>query len=179
MSFTLDARALEDLYRTHAESLLVYFTRRCYDAQLAIDLVGETFVRAHARRGRFRGRTAVEAEGWIWAIARNALSDALRRGRSERKALARLGVQTPQLAEDEIARIEQLAGLDDLRDALAAALDQLGPEQREALRLRVVLELDYPAVASRLGVSQATARARVSRALRTLSTSMELPEPSP
>ncbi|MGO9789166.1 MAG: RNA polymerase sigma factor [Solirubrobacteraceae bacterium] len=37
------------------------------------------------------------------------------------------------------------------------------------LRLRVVLELDYPAVAARLGVSQQVARARVSRALRSLS----------
>ena len=48
------------------------------------------------------------------------------------------------------------------------ALAELGPEQREAVRLRVVDELGYPAVAARLGVSEQTARARVSRGLRAL-----------
>lgn len=179
MAFEIDTATLEELYRAQARGLLVYFTRRCYDAQLAVDLVGETFARAFARRRRFRGASVVEAEAWLWAIARNALRDALRRGRVEREALRRLGVQTPQLAEDEIARVEQLAGVSDLRTAIAQALDALGPAQREALRLRVVLELDYPAVAERLGVSQQTARARVSRALRALSTTLELAEARP
>lgn len=176
MPSELDSHRLEAIYRAHAEAMLVYFTRRCYDAQLAVDLVGETFARAHARLRRFRGQSEAEAEAWVWAIARNALNDALRRGRAERRALARLGVQTPELADDELARIEQLAGVEDLRAALAGALEALVPEQREALRLRVVLELDYPAVAARLGVSQATARARVSRALRSLGQTLDLAE---
>jgi len=179
MSFELDPDGLALLYREHAEALLVYFTRRSYDAQLAVDLVGETFARAHARRRRFRGESEGEAAAWLWAIARNALSDGLRRGRVERRALARRGVEPPRLAEDEIARVEELAGLADLRAALADALERLVPGQREALRLRVVLELDYPAVAARLGVSQATARARVSRALRTLAVSLEAAEGLP
>jgi RNA polymerase sigma-70 factor (ECF subfamily) len=169
MSLDLDPDALGALYREHAKSLLVHFSRRCYDPQQALDLVGETFARAHAARGRFRGESWEEAEAWLWGIARHVLADALRRGRAERRALDRLGVEPPRLADDELARVEQLAGLIDLKDALAGALQQLSPAQREALRLRVVLELDYPAVAARLGVSQQVARARVSRALRSLS----------
>lgn len=179
LSFELDPDGLSLIYREHAEALLVYFARRSYDAQQAMDLVGETFARAHARRRRFRGTSQAEAVAWVWAIGRNALSDALRRGRVERRALARLCVDPPVLAEDEIARVEELAGLADLRVALAAALERLVREQREALRLRVVLELDYPAVAARLGVSQATARARVSRALRTLALSLDAAEGRP
>ena len=41
-------------------------------------------------------------------------------------------------------------------------------DQREALELRIVKELPYPEVAIALGVSEQTARARVSRALRAL-----------
>jgi RNA polymerase sigma-70 factor (ECF subfamily) len=149
------------------------FTRRCYDAQLALDLVGETFARAHARRARFRGQSEADAIAWIWAIARDALRDALRRGRAERRALSRLGIEPPQLTDEELVRIEQLAGLEDLRAALSEALERLAPEQREALRLRVVQELDYATVASRLGVSQATARARVSRGLRSLTVALD------
>ncbi len=173
MSFELDPDRLVVLYRAHAEAMLVYFTRRCYDAQLAVDLVGETFARAYARRGRFRGVSEADAVAWIWAIARNALSDALRRGRAERRALSRLSVEPPLLVEEEAVRIEQLAGVGELRAALADALERLAPEQREAIRMRVVQELDYPTVAARLGVSQATARSRVSRGLRALNVALD------
>lgn len=176
MAFELDPDSLSALYREHAEGMLVYFTRRCYDAQLAVDLVGETFARAYSRRRSFRGTTPPDAGAWVWTIARNALTDALRRGRAERGALNRLGVEPPHLDDDELARVEQLAGLDELRGTLARALAALGSEQREALRLRVILELDYPAVAARLGVSESVARARVSRALRALRVSLDTAE---
>ena len=44
----------------------------------------------------------------------------------------------------------------------------LPSEQREALELRVVQQLDYEEVAGALGCTQNAARLRVSRALRTL-----------
>jgi len=52
----------------------------------------------------------------------------------------------------------------------------LPAEQREALQLRVVDELDYPTVADRLGVSEVAARARVSRALRALAGALDVVE---
>jgi len=176
MVFSLDDDRLSELYRAQAAAMLVYFTRRCYDAQLAVDLVAETFACAHAQRGQFRGVTAAEAQAWVWAIARHALSDALRRGHAERRALRRLGVEPPVLADEELLRVEELAGLADLRVVVAAALEQLAPEQREALRLRVVEELGYPEVAARLRISQEAARARISRGLRALSAAVDAVE---
>jgi DNA-directed RNA polymerase specialized sigma24 family protein len=44
------------LYRDESERLLVFFARRLYDAQLALDLVGETFARAYEGKDRFSGR---------------------------------------------------------------------------------------------------------------------------
>jgi DNA-directed RNA polymerase specialized sigma24 family protein len=57
--------------------------------------------------------------------------------------------------------------------ALAGALEDLSPQQRDAVRLRVVDELAYPVVAARLGITEQAARARVSRALRVLAVALE------
>jgi len=162
-------------YRRDARRLLIWLTRRTYDGQLGVDLVGETYARAWESRARFAGDPAdPEAlAAWTFGIARHVLADALRRGRTERAALQRLHVEPPQLAPDEIARLEELAELGSLRATLAGALEDLSPEQRDAVRLRVVDELDYPAIARRLGISEEAVRARVSRGLRTLAVAME------
>lgn len=173
----LDDQHLAAAYRRDARRLLIWLARRTYDGQVAVDLVGETYARAWESRRRFRGEPA-DAEAlaaWTFGIARHVLADALRRGRSERAAMQRLHVEPPHLAADEIARLEELAELGSLRATLAVALEDLSPEQRDAVRLRVIEELDYPAIARRLGISEEAVRARVSRGLRTLALSMEAP----
>jgi RNA polymerase sigma-70 factor (ECF subfamily) len=176
MVFVIDREGLGVLYRGESGRLLVFFVRRTYDPQLSLDLIGETFARAFESGQRFRGTTEQEAAAWLWRIARNVLTDALRRGRAERRAMRRLGVQAPVLNANDEADIERAAGLQDLRVMVLAALETLAPEQREALRLRIVLELDYPAVAELLGISQQAARARVSRGLRALALSLDVVE---
>jgi RNA polymerase sigma-70 factor (ECF subfamily) len=171
----LDADRLAAAYERDGRRLLVFFTRRTYDAQLAVDLVAETYARAFELRRRFAADPADHdaLAAWVFGIARNVLHEALRRGRAERRALRRLGVQPPQLDADEQARIEELAALGELRTAVRGALAELGPEQREAVRLRVVDELGYPAIATRLGISEQAARARVSRGLRALAGALD------
>ena len=56
---------------------------------------------------------------------------------------------------------------------LAVELAKLTSDQRDALELRVVQELPYHEVARRLGTTEATARARVSRGLRALGAALE------
>jgi RNA polymerase sigma-70 factor (ECF subfamily) len=77
------------------------------------------------------------------------------------------------MAPDEIAEVDRRAGLPELRATLGAELAKLTDDQREALRLRVVEERSYQEVAASLGVSEATARARVSRGLRAMSRQLE------
>ena len=169
----MESAEVTELYRRESARLLVFFTCRTYDAQLAVDLVAETFARAYESRARVRGE---QPAAWLWGIARNVLRDAHRRGSAERRALRRLAVEPPALNDGEVARIEELAGLGELRSAVAAALQTLPAEQRDALQLRVVDELDYPTVADRLGVSEVAARARVSRALRALAGALDVVE---
>jgi RNA polymerase sigma-70 factor (ECF subfamily) len=162
-----------DLYDAMAQPVLVFFARRVFDGEAALDLTAETFARALESRRKFRGSGERQAAAWVWGIARNVLGEYFKRGRIERTALRRLGLEPPAMTSDEIERIEQLAGVATLRAAVAEALTTLADEQREALRLRVVDELDYPVVARRLGISEPTARARVSRGLRRLAAALE------
>jgi len=138
MSLDLDPDALGGLYRERAKSLPVYSPAGVMSLSRRLISSARRSC-AHARAWTFRGESWGEAEGWVWGIARHVLADALRRGRAERRALDRLGVEPPRLADDELARVEQLAGLIDLKVALAGTLEQLSPARREALRLRVVL----------------------------------------
>jgi RNA polymerase sigma factor (sigma-70 family) len=169
----LDDAGFAGLYRAAAQDLVVFFARRTYDAEAAADLMAETFAKAYLGRRRFRGSTTEEARAWLFGIARRRFAMYVRRGKAERRALGRLGLERPQLVEGEYARIEELAGLDAMRGALAEQLSRLAPAGRTALELRVVRELPYPDVADRLGISEQAARARVSRALRALGSALD------
>jgi RNA polymerase sigma-70 factor (ECF subfamily) len=163
-----DADAFADFYGAYAERVLVYFTRRVLDVDVAFDLMAETFAAALEHRFQFRGKTREQEQAWLFSIARSELSHYWRDGRVERSALARMGVPMPGISDPEIERIEDMAGLSEVAAPLRHAMASLPPEQRRALELRVVDECGYAEVAVRLGISEQTARARVSRGLRAL-----------
>jgi RNA polymerase sigma factor (sigma-70 family) len=170
--------AFAEFYREEARGVLVFFVRRTFEVAVARDLTAETFAQAFEHRGGFRGTTDEEASGWLHGIARHQLSRYTRRGVVERKAVARLGIRLPTIADDDYERIVELAGLSELRERVAAAFSTLPTDQRDALQLRVIDEQSYPEVAASLGVSEQTARARVSRALRRLADAVEMTGPS-
>jgi RNA polymerase sigma factor (sigma-70 family) len=170
----MDARAYAELYEARSRDMLVFFVRRTFDVEVARDLTAETFAQAFEHRRRYRGSTDAEAAGWLYGIARHQLSHYVRRGVVRTKAVERLGISVPAVSEDDYERIVDLAGLAELRGRVAAAFADLGPDQRDALRLRVIDEQSYPDVAAALGVSEQTARARVSRGLRGLADALEM-----
>ena len=170
--------AFTDFYAAHSRQLLVFFARRTFDVEAARDLTAETFAQAFEHRSRFRGHTDAEAGAWLYGIARHQLSRYARKGVVERKAVNRLGIRLPTVTEDDYERIVELAGLTQLRDRVTAAFGELSDDQRDALRLRVIDERPYPEVAQTLGISEQTARARVSKALRRLADAIDLASPA-
>lgn len=175
----LDAATLGEIYESEGPRLLAFVTRRTFDADLALDVVGEAFALAFERRSGFRGSTREEAVAWLYAICRTVLSHQYRRRGTELRALRRLGVERPVMGDDERRRVEELAGLADLREAVRRELGSLPVDQRDAVRLRIVDELAYDDVAARLGISSQTARARVSRGLRALAHALTVAEEVP
>lgn len=156
------------LYAAHREALLRYFVRRTADGEVALDLVAETFAQAAQSRRRCKATTADERTAWLYGIARNQLNAFHRRGYAEQRAVRRLGLERPPVSEEVLRAVEERAGLGDVRRQLAEALATLTDETRAAVALRVVDELPYPEIATRLGIAETAARARVSRGLSRL-----------
>lgn len=156
------------LYRRHAQALLLHFQRRVHDAELAAELLADTFEAAISGGHTFRGEGQRELSGWLWTIARNTLADHYRHEEGERVRKRRMGRVRPALTDREIERIEELAGIADLRDAVAQQLAELPQEQQQAVRMRVLEDLPYEEIARATATSAETVRARVSRGLRAL-----------
>src|SRR5262249_45271721 len=125
-----------------------------------------------AAGGQYRGTTSRELSGWLWTIARNVLTDELRRSYGARTRDERMPSLRRALTDREIERVEELAGLEQLREAVAQRLSELPAEEREAVRLRIIEDRSYAEVARAMNTNGATARARVSRGLRALSISL-------
>jgi RNA polymerase sigma-70 factor, ECF subfamily len=126
------------------------------DRDVAEDLTGATFEKAFRTWRRFDPRRGT-ARAWLCGIARNAALDHFR---SERRRARR---------EEEYARAA--AGVADSAgdsSAVAAALRELSPADREVIALRVVLEVDGPATARILGISATACSTRLSRAMKRL-----------
>lgn len=155
-------------YAANAKPMIVFFTRRILDPETALELTAETFAQALAGWNRLRARTPDAVQAWLYTIANRQLARYLRRGYADRRMRNRLGIETPAADDDEIARIHELAATRQLREQLAASVARLPADQRHALHLRIVEERSYLEIAIALQITEQTARARVSRALRSL-----------
>lgn len=161
-------------YEKEAEAVLVFHARRTLDPELALDLTAETFAQAWRSRHQIKTDVPEAQRAWLFTIARRQISRYRRKGRVERHAIERLQIQTPQMHEDDLAAIDERAGLPELRAAMACELASLSEQHQEALRMRVVEERPYDEIAGLLGVSEQTVRARVSRGLTALTKAASL-----
>lgn len=156
-----DAAAFRALYDRYAGRIAGYHLRRCRDEEAALDLTAETFAQAWCGRRAFRDEAGGSAGPWLYGIARNVLLQSVRRARLEDGARRRLGMLVQADAPPAAPEESWLDGVDEL-------LDGLPSDQRSALELRVLEDLPYDHVASRLSITPETARMRVHRALRAL-----------
>ena len=158
-----DPDAFVEVCRRHADALAGWLGAQVRDDVLAGELLAETLSEAWFARSRFRDPGDGDARGWLFGIAKNLVRRMYRDRAIERRA--RLRLRLP-VADD---------GAADVLDRIAASqelgsLDALPEEQREALELRVLEELDYAEIGHRLALTPAGARTRVFRALGTLRT---------
>ena len=126
-----DPEAFAGFFDAYFDDLLRYLTRRTCDAEASLDLTAESFAQAYLSRHRFRGSTDREAAAWLYRIAKRQLARYFKRGRAEREACERLGLERPQLDEESERQIERFAALDDLRATLRVELSELSPAPAE------------------------------------------------
>lgn len=161
------------LYDRWAATLLAFILRRVGNPEVAADLLAETFATVFEQRSKFRN-SGHPGSAWIYTIASSQIARYYRRRKVELKAVERLGIAVPQLDEESLAAFERIADSDPGAGLLVSeAISQIPSGEREAVHLRVVEDLEYREIASRLNCSVVAARVRVHRGLARLSKLME------
>lgn len=159
-----EPEAFAVFYRRHLRAVVALLFHRTQDHELTADLCAEVFAAALEGVERFDPALG-PARGWLFGIAGHKLQESWRRGRVEASARQRLGMPARALSDDDLQRVEELADISRSGGLWAALVDDLPPEQRDAVLARVVHERDYAEIATELRCSEAVIRQRVSRGL--------------
>jgi RNA polymerase sigma-70 factor (ECF subfamily) len=178
-----DREPFEDLFRTHYRQVVFFFVRRGVRGDEAEDLAQETFIRAYHARRTLRDSSTLKP--WLFSVATNVLRNALRHRAAAKRVgpevsleQATAGGTSGHSAEDETAeRINvSLAEAGDSSSALShlltlerrelldRALDELPPRMRQAVSLRVGLDLKYREIAAALNISIDTVKSQLGQA---------------
>jgi RNA polymerase sigma-70 factor (ECF subfamily) len=169
-----DPEAFWLLYDRWAGPLMSFIYRRVGNPEVAADLLAETFATVFEKRASFRD-VGQPGSAWIYTIASRRVARYYRRKTVELNAVQRLGIAVPSLDHESLAAFERLVGTEpDVGVPIAEAIGRIPPGEREAVRLRVVDELEYGEIASRLNCSVVAARVRVHRGLARLTKLMEV-----
>jgi RNA polymerase sigma factor (sigma-70 family) len=163
-----DPQAFREFYERYAVWVRTWLQRQTGSETAALDLTAETFAQAWNATKRFRDLANGSGAPWLFGIARNLLRQYHKHNRIETAARERLGMPLAWADCEDYERVDDRIAATSLAPALTSAVSALPKEQRRALELRVLQQLDYEEVAGRLGCSQNAARLRVSRALRAL-----------
>ncbi len=139
----------------HERELRAWLIRRLGDTHEAEDLLQDLFIKALGRSQQFC--EMVNARAWLFAVARNTLTDHLR------------SRQDPMdLPDDLPAPFDEPVPVDTLAACLPRALAELSAEDREALTLCDLEGLTQDAYAELKGMTLPGAKSRVQRARKRL-----------
>jgi RNA polymerase sigma-70 factor, ECF subfamily len=166
-----DPDALGELYVRWKQPLFRWFRARLPEEE-ASELTAELFAQVALSLRRFRNEADGSAGPWLYGISKNLLRRYYERGRVEQQARRRLGMPIRSY-EDEFEAVDERISASG--PGLAAALESLPDEQRDALELRIVEERSYRDIASALACSEVAARLRVMKALGKLASLLRAP----
>lgn len=154
-------RTFDALFRSSADDVHAYVWSLLRDRTAAEDVTAQAFERALRRWDRYDARKGTP-RAWLFAIARNAALDELRRRR--RTAALETDIEDPAAA----GAVEQSAEDAERRAMVRAALAQLDPRDRELVALKYHAGLSNDEIGAVLGISASNAGTRVHRALTKL-----------
>jgi RNA polymerase sigma-70 factor (ECF subfamily) len=162
-----EAERFEALYRACAADLFAYVASLLRDRSAAEDVTALAFERAYRRRGLFEARRGSE-RAWLFAIARNAALDELRRRQRSSRLVGEIADDEPGFeADDELA---------ERRLVVRRALATLEAREREVVLLKFVGRLSNSELARILKCSETAAGTRLHRAIVRLREACDVPQ---
>jgi RNA polymerase sigma-70 factor (ECF subfamily) len=167
--------SFDALYAAHQQTLHAYFLGKTNDAELALDLLQDAFVRVWRNLATLEAVSPERQRAWLFSVARNLVIDqyrtrATRRATGEALARAAHATETTSPAADiglvERERLESLDG----------AIHKLPEDLRVVLVLQVVGERNSTELGELLGRPPGTVRYQLAEARRRVARELRLSE---
>lgn len=169
-----DLSAFDELITRHREKIYMQIYYMVRNAEDALDLTQESFIRAWKSLPSFDGK--VPFLSWVRRIATNASIDLCRRRKRRPQSELELGPMRIDAASRTTPSAAEVpgSGLDraEIRRRIDAALETLSPDHRAIIILREMEELSYDEIARHLGCSQGTVMSRLFHARKKLQTQL-------
>lgn len=159
--------AFDKLFGKYKQRLVHHIQRYSHDAQDAMDILQETWIRAYRAIPNFHGDSIFYT--WIYRIASNTAKKYLKRKKSfdarlvEIESIDREHIEQNQWI-DEKSSPEDLVISDETEQKIATLIIHLPEYLRAALLLREIAGLSYKEIAVVLKCPVGTVRSRISRA---------------
>lgn len=136
-----DPQAFAPLYDRYFDDIYRYTSRRLGDREQAADATSQVFLKALGNLHQFRSGSF---QSWLYTIARNVVIDQVRRARPHDPLPEEWELLDPEPSPEERAL------LSDAQRRLDRLLDQLTPDQRSVVELRLA-GMTGQEIADRLG----------------------------
>jgi RNA polymerase sigma-70 factor (ECF subfamily) len=150
------------LFDCHHRDVYAYCRRRT-DAATASDAAAETFTVAWRRIDDIpQGEAAL---GWLYGVARRVLANEFRSRRRRRGLLRRL-IRTDPESNPTFETPEVVVVRNERNAHVMAAMEHLGSDDRELLRLALWEQVPHDEIATMLGCTTQAATQRIYRATR-------------
>ena len=159
-----DPDGLRRLMRAFGPAVNGLLRRIVTDPMTAEALAHEAFLKAYRAMDRFKDGTNLKV--WLLTITRNAAYDHLRREKKERVKPVDL-TDVPEPVEPRAGPDRELTRKEE-RQRVREAMETLPAGEREVVYFRVYQEWTWEQIGAALGIPEATARARMNRALERL-----------
>jgi len=167
---TAEPAAFAAIYDHYFPRVYNYVRYRVGDAETADDLTAQVFERALVNIGRYRPERGPFA-AWLFAIARNAVSDCLRAQRRRRW----LSLEVLHDRASAEPQPEEVAIRNETHAELLAAVARLSDRERDLIALKFAAGLTNRRIAKLTGLSESNVGVILYRAMRRLRA--ELPAP--
>ena len=161
-----DKKAFDLLVLKYQQRIIKLVSRYVRDPTDALDVAQDAFLKAYRALPNFRGDSAFYT--WLYRIAINTAKNYLvtqsrRPMESESFRVEGEQVELESMLKD-LATPESLLITDEIKEAIAAAIEQLPDDLRTAINLREVEGLSYEEIADVMTCPIGTVRSRIFRA---------------
>ncbi|MES1240044.1 MAG: sigma-70 family RNA polymerase sigma factor [Acidobacteriota bacterium] len=155
--------ASEELFRRYYRPVVAFFQNKGFSTEESRDLAQETFFRVYKYRQGFRGDSSLVT--WLFQIANNLYKNTLRSQAAQKRDAEEVSLDSTDASDPESDEDALESMLSEERSRLLReALEELPPQMKKAVMLRVTSDMKYREIAEEMEVSIETVKAHLYQA---------------